>query len=85
MKWITEITDVNEPYSFVDIQKSGPYKFWRHEHTFVEKNNGIEMTDKVSYSIGYWIVGNIINEIIVSKKLKSIFEYRFTILDKIFN
>ena len=35
-KWVTEIKEIQEPFAFVDEQKSGPYSFWRHKHSFIE-------------------------------------------------
>jgi ligand-binding SRPBCC domain-containing protein len=34
VKWVTEITRVAEPFLFVDEQRRGPYRHWRHEHRF---------------------------------------------------
>ncbi|MEF3254071.1 MAG: SRPBCC family protein, partial [Deferribacterales bacterium] len=53
IKWITEITHVEEPYFFVDEQRFGPYKFWHHQHIFKEVDGGVEMTDLVHYILPY--------------------------------
>lgn len=34
MTWVTLITEVDEPSSFTDTQKKGPYAIWHHHHTF---------------------------------------------------
>ena len=49
MNWVTEITHVNDKLFFVDEQRFGPYKMWHHEHLFLQKDNYVEMTDKVSF------------------------------------
>ena len=36
IKWKTEIAVWDPPFRFVDRQLKGPYKIWRHEHTFEE-------------------------------------------------
>ena len=36
MNWVTEITNMQEPFYFVDEQRFGPYKFWHHQHIFKE-------------------------------------------------
>lgn len=42
MAWVTEITPVAAPNSFVDEQRFGPYRFWQHQHHFREVDEGIE-------------------------------------------
>lgn len=83
--WITEITHVNEPHYFVDEQRFGPYKFWHHQHIFREVYNGIEMEDIVSYSIRFGVLGRLISRMLVTKKIKAIFDYRTEVLKAIFS
>jgi ligand-binding SRPBCC domain-containing protein len=84
LKWITEISEVNKPFSFTDEQKKGPYKLWRHKHIFKEAEGGTEMSDIVEYAIPVEITAALINKYIVSKKVKEIFVYRKNILRKKF-
>jgi len=37
--WTTKITYVEEPFSFIDTQVSGPFRLWEHTHTFKKKKN----------------------------------------------
>lgn len=76
INWVTEITQVREPYYFVDEQRSGPYKFWHHQHKFKEIEAGVEIQDIVHYDLPLWIIGDLIERIFVRKKLKGIFDYR---------
>ncbi len=83
--WVTEITHVNQPNYFVDEQRFGPYKFWHHQHSFtITEDGGVIMDDIVSYVIPFGFLGRIINYFIVSKKVKEIFDYRKTVLEKMF-
>ena len=75
--WMTEITEVSEGKYFIDEQKKGPYNLWRHQHHFNEIKGGVEMTDIVDYRNPFGFIGEIANSLIVRKKLKRIFEYRF--------
>ncbi len=75
-KWVTEITHVNEPLFFVDEQRFGPYKFWYHQHHFMEYKGGIMMKDIVSYALPFGFIGRIVNSLLVAKKIKSIFSFR---------
>jgi ligand-binding SRPBCC domain-containing protein len=84
VRWITEITHVNEPYFFVDEQRGGPYKLWHHQHRFIETEGGIIMEDEVNYAIPFGILGQILNYFIIKSKVEDIFEYRSRILKTLF-
>ncbi|HET8810099.1 MAG TPA: SRPBCC family protein [Flavobacteriaceae bacterium] len=85
MKWKTKITQV-EPYkSFTDFQEEGPYKLWNHHHEFIENKEGVLMNDFLTYEMPYGVLGRIAHTLIVKKKLKSIFDYRFQVLEELFN
>jgi ligand-binding SRPBCC domain-containing protein len=76
MYWMTEITHVSDLKFFVDEQRKGPYSFWHHQHHFAEIPGGVEMTDIVHYGLPLGFLGNIMNELVVKKKLAAIFQYR---------
>jgi ligand-binding SRPBCC domain-containing protein len=46
---------------------------------------GTKMTDVVHYGLPLGILGRIMNTLVVKNKLKSIFEYRVTKVDELFN
>ncbi len=76
MSWVTEITQVNKPFFFIDEQRFGPYKFWHHQHIFKEVDGEIEMTDTVHYRIPFGIAGKVFGNWLVEKQLNKIFDYR---------
>lgn len=84
VKWVTEITHVQEPFYFVDEQRFGPYKFWHHKHFLKEVQGGVEMTDIIHYKLPLGPLGDLMNILFVRKKLGEIFEYRFNKLEKLF-
>ena len=84
MKWITEITHVDELKFFVDEQRKGPYKIRHHEHHFKQVENGIEMSDIVSYEIPFGVLGKLAHPLVVKSKLNQIFDYRFKKVEEIF-
>lgn len=83
--WVTEITQVEKHKFFIDEQRVGPYTMWHHQHFLEETKDGISMTDIVTYKPPFGILGSIANSLFIKKKLKSIFDYRFVALEKIFN
>jgi ligand-binding SRPBCC domain-containing protein len=84
--WITEITMVKEQEFFIDEQRFGPYAMWHHEHFFESLPNGNTlMKDKISYKLPFGFLGVIAQKLFVKKQLTSIFEYRFSTLERLFN
>lgn len=78
MNWLTEIKAVAEQQYFIDEQRSGPYKFWYHEHYFSACDEGDHtlMEDRVTYAAPFGLLGVLANKLIVAPKLKQIFDYR---------
>jgi ligand-binding SRPBCC domain-containing protein len=82
--WVTEITHVSEQRFFVDEQRFGPYRMWHHEHHFEVQDNGVLMTDRVSYKLPFGILGRIAHGLFVKKQLTQIFAFREKILNQLF-
>ena len=85
LKWKTRITSVIPNKSFTDFQEKGPYKLWNHHHEFIPNEKGVLMIDKVDYELPFGLLGNIAHALFVKKKLEKIFNYRFQILENLFN
>ncbi len=83
--WTTEITEVDNGVTFVDEQRKGPYRQWRHRHTFRQIDEGVEMTDVVEYAIPFGFFGRLANFLFVAREVKRIFAYRFQVVEKLFN
>lgn len=94
--WVTEITHLESPFNinadsgkkhgfFVDEQRFGPYAMWHHEHHFEEMGDGkVKMTDIVNFKLPMGLLGDLFGGAIIKNKVRSIFESRFTILEKTF-
>jgi ligand-binding SRPBCC domain-containing protein len=74
--WRTEIRHVREVVCFVDEQRSGPYRFWYHEHHFEAVAGGVRMTDRVTYEVGWGPFGWLAERLWVRGQLERIFDYR---------
>jgi len=85
MNWVTEITQVKEPFYFVDEQRFGPYKLWHHQHHFKETNDGVEMTDIVNYALPFDPFSRPINSLIVKNRVRDIFKFRERKLETLFS
>ena len=76
MKWVTEITHVQDKKYFVDEQRFGPYSLWHHKHFLKEIPGGVEMEDIVDYKVPMGILGQMVHPFLVKPKLKEIFDFR---------
>jgi len=83
--WRTLISEYNPPFTFIDQQLKGPYSFWHHTHTFIEKDGGVEIIDSVRYSIPFGLIGRILNWLWIRKELERIFDYRFKAIENYFS
>lgn len=82
--WVTEITQVKDKEYFIDEQRVGPYKIWHHQHIIEPIQNGVLMTDIVSYQPPFGILGAMANSLIIKNKLNEIFNYRTKAIEKKF-
>ena len=84
MNWLTEITQVEAPYYFVDEQRAGPYALWHHEHRLRPTEKGVLMTDLVTYRPPAGPLGDFAHYLFIKKQLDDIFSYRELALEKLF-
>lgn len=84
VRWVTEITHMDEGRMFVDEQRFGPYKFWHHQHIFEETEGGVEITDLIHYALPFGPLGRIVHSLVVKRQLDEIFEFRRTYLEEKF-
>lgn len=84
-KWRTLITDVIPLQKFADEQLKGPYSFWRHEHIFEDHGDYVIMKDQLEYGLPLGLLGQMVNAVVVSRRIDDIFSYRRKIVDMMFN
>lgn len=84
IKWVTEITHVQEGEYFVDEQGFGPYALWHHKHFLKPVSGGVEMEDIVDYKLPFGFLGQLVHPILVGPKLEEIFNYRRKKLSELF-
>lgn len=81
LRWQSEITAWEPPFRFVDEQVRGPYRMWKHEHHFEEKDGGTLCLDRVHYAVPG---GAILDRLFVRRDLDHIFQFRRRRLQEIF-
>ena len=78
IRWMTEITAWEPPHRFADVQLSGPYAKWEHEHRFVAEGEAMRILDSVTYALPFGVLGSIAHRLRVRHDVETIFAYRQT-------
>lgn len=85
--WISRITRFDPPESFVDVQERGPYARWEHTHTFHDEHLGdviwTRISDEVAYELPFGPLGDLVNALIVRRRLASIFAHRRSAIERL--
>lgn len=73
MRWTSRLTDWHSPCRFSYEQKTGPYRFFRHDHFFTAVEGGTEIRDHALFSAPG---GALVNRFIAGPDLRRIFAHR---------
>lgn len=76
IRWTTQITQWDPPFSFVDEQLHGPYRLWRHRHEFEACGERTRMRDTVDYALYGGLLGRLAHTGWVRRDLDRIFDFR---------
>ncbi len=74
--WRTRIEEYVPGERFVDVQLSGPYRRWRHLHTFEDAAGGTLVGDRVEYELPFGPLGAVAHALFVRRSLARIFAHR---------
>lgn len=73
VRWTSRITLWDPPHAFVDEQVRGPYRLWRHFHSFEPRGAETVVGDEVRYApLGGWFA----DRLLVRRELDRIFDHR---------
>lgn len=76
MRWRTHIAAWEPQSRFVDEQERGPYRMWRHTHTFEPRDGGTWLCDHVVFAPPGGLLAPWINRLLVEPDVARIFRYR---------
>ena len=82
VKWIARHTAYDPPRMFEDVQISGPFAAWRHQHIVTPHENGAVLRDEIEYEPPFSIFGRIAAPFAVVPKLEKMFAYRHEVTRK---
>lgn len=82
VKWVAEHTKYEPPKMFEDVQISGPFKSWRHQHFILPHEAGAILRDEIEYEPPFWFLGKLAAPLAVIPKLEKMFAYRHEVTRK---
>ena len=83
-RWLARIEEYEPGRRFVDMQLSGPYRYWRHEHTFEPRDGGTLVRDHIEYQLPFGPLGRVANALAVARQLRAIFDYRRDVIERMY-
>ena len=84
MRWRSRIEAYEPMRSFVDVQLQGPYRTWRHTHSFAAHPEGTEVRDHIQYSLPLGPLGAAAHALFVRRDLERIFAFRREAIERLF-
>ncbi|PYI56134.1 SRPBCC family protein [Paenibacillus flagellatus] len=69
-KLTSRITELREPFWFVDEMESGAFKRFRHSHEFVERDGGTLMTDSFDYTSPLGLLGKVADVLFLERYMR---------------
>jgi len=61
---------------FEDVQISGPFASWRHQHIVEPHKDGAILRDEIEFEPPLWIFGRIAAPLVITPKIEKMFAYR---------
>jgi ligand-binding SRPBCC domain-containing protein len=76
VRWTSRIDEWAPGRGFVDRQVRGPYRLWRHRHSFAAEDGGTVVSDEVDYALPLGRLGDLAHPLFVRRDLERIFAHR---------
>lgn len=70
------VSEVVEPIRFVDHQVKGPFKSFRHVHTFEPHASGTKMVDAISFTAPFGPLGRVVERLVLGAYLRRLIVVR---------
>ncbi len=81
-RWVAEHTKYEPPKMFEDVQISGPFASWRHQHIVLPHTDGAILRDEIEFEPPLWFLGKISASIVILPKIEQMFAYRHEVTRK---
>ncbi|HEV8181105.1 MAG TPA: hypothetical protein VGQ61_01980 [Candidatus Angelobacter sp.] len=70
------ITTLDRPNYFQDAMVKGPFRYFRHDHTFAEQKQETLMIDKLEFQSPPPLLGNLVDVVLLRAYLRRLLEVR---------
>jgi len=70
------ITEMNRPSHFQDVMVKGPFRCFRHDHTFTQQNESTLMVDRVEFASPVPLFGSVADALVLQHHLKHFLQTR---------
>ena len=74
------ITEWDRPFRFVDEQRKGPFRSFRHEHVFEPVEHGTRLMDHVEFEAPFGLLGRAVERLVLARYLRHLIDVRNTFL-----
>ncbi|HYC93458.1 MAG TPA: SRPBCC family protein [Thermoanaerobaculia bacterium] len=64
------------PHRFVDEQRRGPFRSWRHEHRMTSVEGGTKLVDVIDFESPFGFIGRALAPMVILPRLKRLFSSR---------
>lgn len=81
-RWVAEHTKYEPPKMFEDVQISGPFKSWRHQHIILPHEDGACLRDEIEFKPPMSFFGELAAPLFIVPKIEKMFEYRHEVTRK---
>lgn len=73
--WEVKIEKLQSPHILIDTAIKSPFKYWRHQHIFTQKEKSSELQDIVEFELPFGKIGKLFLPFI-KRDIQKMFEYR---------
>ncbi len=77
----SRIVEMERPDRFVDEQTDGPFRSWRHVHTFEDDGEGTSMADHIEYELRFGFLGTWVDRLVLRRYMTRLIAQRNTFIE----
>jgi ligand-binding SRPBCC domain-containing protein len=85
LRWELEHRDYQPGRSFTDLQRRGPFRYWKHVHRMIPDGpDACVLEDTIEYELPFGALGRLAGGWFVRRKLERLFAYRHDVTRRAF-
>lgn len=85
LRWDLQHQEYQHGRSFTDVQISGPFRYWKHDHRMMPQGeDSCVLEDTIEYQLPFGAIGRLCGRWLVQRKLTRLFRYRHAVTRRAF-